>query len=307
MSTSKKPCLELPENLRSIALFDEPMCMHTSLGIGGAADVYAVASSEQDVISVLRFCTENRVPLTVVGKGSNLLVSDDGIEGVVLSLDGMNSVSEDCGFVIAQAGVSMGTLSGFAAARSLSGLEFLSGIPGTVGGAVAMNAGAHGRCLADVVEWVRTVDQEGIRVDIYPKSECFFSDRSSRFHRGGVVLAAALRVGLGDRQELMDRTTEYAKLRSQTQPLASRSAGCVFRNPPGTSAGMMIDRAGCKGLSIGDARVSTRHANFIVNEGAAKAADFLRLAAIVQAEVRKHFGVTLEYEVRCVGRGVALP
>ncbi len=250
---------------------------------------------------VLRLLFHRGERFAVLGRGSNVLVSDGGVRGVVVKIGhGLDRVRWDGAQVVAEAGSGLPSLASRAARRGLGGLEFAAGIPGSVGGAVVMNAGAHGHCMAEVVERVRVLTPRG--EETWENPALGFAYRTSRLQQeAAVVLEVALRLRPEDPAAVRARMEEWLRVRACTQPVGPPSSGCIFRNPPGDAAGRLIELAGCKGLRVGDVRVSTLHANYILNEGGGRAADVLRLVEAVRDRVRRAFGVDLELEVQLVG------
>ncbi|MDR7415904.1 MAG: UDP-N-acetylmuramate dehydrogenase [Armatimonadota bacterium] len=279
----------------------EPLSRHVSFRIGGPADVLLLPRGQEELREVLRFLFGRGERFVVLGRGSNVLVSDRGVRGVVVKVGrGLHRVRWDGMEAVAEAGVGLPSLAHQAARRGLGGLEFAAGIPGSVGGAVVMNAGAHGQCVAEVVEAVRVVTPRG--EEVWENAALGFAYRTSRLQREtAVVVEAILRLRPGDPEEIRARMEEWLRLRSCTQPVGPPSSGCIFRNPPGEAAGRLIELAGCKGLRVGGVRVSTLHANYILNEGGGRALDVLRLVETVRDRVRRTFGVELELEVQLVG------
>lgn len=294
---------ELGARTKGELLQNEPMCRHTSFRIGGPADVFFAPQDEDDFKTALAACRRHEVPITVIGGGTNLLVSDLGIEGVVMCLAGrLNAVSVQGTSITAGAGALLGQVSSVAATHSLSGLEFAAGIPGTVAGAVAMNSAAFGQRMGDAVASVRACTLDGHDV-VLCQDDCRFGEKSSVFLDGQhVVLEVVLGLKVGDPCAIREARERFVRERSAKQPLNHHSAGCVFRNPEGEGAGRYIDQAGCKGLRVGDAEVSRLHANFIVNLGCATAADVMQLIDQVRELVASKVGVRLEPEIRFIGR-----
>ncbi len=269
----------------------------TTWRIGGPAELLATPTDENDLAIAVGWAGEQGVPWRVLGNGSNLLVSDQGVRGLVLRvrrvLDGMEF---DGGTVRAGAGAPLPSLAGACATRGLSGLEFTGGIPGTVGGAVVMNAGWHEHELGNIVREVRYLDQAGA-VHTFPGNRCRFGYRTSRFRSGhGVVLQATMQLDEGRAGEIEARTERFAESRKTAQPTQLPSCGSVFLKPQGDFAGRLIDACGLKGLQVGDIQVSPQHANFFVNIGRGTARDVLELVAEVERQVLERFGVTLVRE-----------
>ncbi len=283
-------------------LIGEPLARHVTLRVGGPADVLAFPRDEEEAIGLLRLAREQGVPVHVLGNGSNVFAPDEGVRGLVLNLTrGTDWVRFRGAEVEVGAGHPLPRLVQEAARRGLSGLEALGGVPGSVGGALYMNGGAAGQSIGDVTDEVRAATLAGQRI-VLSRDEMEFGYRSSRLQAGDlVVLSARLRLRPGRREDVEAALREFSRRRRLTQPLELPNAGSIFKNPPGDYAGRLIEAAGCKGLRRGDAQVSPRHANFIVNLGNATARDVLCLMAEVRRRVRARSGVALEPEVRLLG------
>ncbi|OXS62437.1 UDP-N-acetylenolpyruvoylglucosamine reductase [Cohnella sp. CIP 111063] len=281
---------------------NEPLSSHTTWKIGGPADVLIVPASDEELEAALRLCAAREVPWTVLGRGSNTLVSDKGVRGAVIKLgDGFDEVRFDGETVTAGASYSFIKLSVMAGKEGLTGLEYAGGIPGSVGGAVYMNAGAHGSDISRILQSASIVWEDGSR-EVLGNAEMKFSYRHSVLQeRRGVITRAEFRLASGDRKEIAAAMATYKDRRRRTQPLQMASAGSVFRNPPNDHAARLIEAAGLKGLRQGAAEVSQVHANFIVNHGGAKAEDVLTLIGKVQQIVEQTYGITLVTEVRMMG------
>jgi len=279
----------------------EPLQRHVSFRVGGPADVLVVPRSVEELRAVAAALFARRLPFVVLGQGSNVLIADAGIRGIVVKIGkGPDQFAFDGESLRAQAGAGLPHLARAAAARGLAGLEFAAGIPASIGGAVVMNAGAHGHAMEEVVDGVDVVDHSGARH--LRGADLEYAYRTSRLQREpAVVVEAALRLRPGDPEEIRARTETWLRQRSETQPIGPPSSGCVFRNPPGDHAGRLVDLAGGKGLSVGGARVSDVHANYIVNAGGATAADVVTLAHKVKTLVAEKFGVALEPEIKLLG------
>jgi len=279
----------------------EPLRRHVSFRIGGPADVLLIPRSTEELRRAAGYLFARGIPFTVLGAGSNVLISDRGIRGVVIKVGkGLDRVTFKGGLVVAEAGAGLPHLAREAAARGLAGLEFAAGIPGSVGGAVVMNAGAHGHAMEEIVRAVRVVTSEGEQVLAPPLLG--YAYRTSVLQRGSVVvLEATLHLEPSTPEVVRARTEEWLRRRGETQPIGPPSSGCVFRNPPGDHAGRLIDAAGAKGLTVGGARVSEIHANYILNTGSATAADVVGLMDKVSRVVMEKFGVTLEPEIKLLG------
>jgi len=282
-------------------LVNEPMRGHTTFRVGGPADVMFFPETAGQVAKAIECAKAENVPVLVIGNGSNLIVRDGGIRGLVIVLgDRFSEISLEGSTITAQAGVSLAKLAAFAHANSLTGLEFASGIPGTLGGGAAMNAGAYGGQLSDVL-----IDAQvliGGRIVTLTKDGMEMGYRSTRpLREGGIVLSARFALVPGDKTAIGECMKELNARRRDKQPLNFPSAGSTFKRPEGYFAGALIEQAGLKGLTVGGAQVSEKHAGFVINTGSATAADILALIKKVQDAVLDRFGVTLETEVRIVG------
>lgn len=279
----------------------ERLAKHVSFRIGGPADVLVVPRSGDELRAVARALFDERVAFVVLGAGSNVLISDWGIRGVVVKIGkGVDRVTRVGDRIIAESGVGLPHLARDAATYGLSGLEFAAGIPASVGGAVVMNAGAHGHAMAEVVRAVRAVTADG-EVELSGAALEYAYRTSVLQQRPAVVTEVTLQLRPADPAAVRRQTDEWLAHRSATQPIGPPSSGCVFRNPAGDHAGRLIDLAGGKGLQVGGARVSEIHANYIVNTGDATAVDVLTLMRKVNALVAEKFGVTLDPEVKLLG------
>jgi UDP-N-acetylmuramate dehydrogenase len=288
--------------LRGEAKRDEPMAAHTALRIGGPADLFIEPDDVKDLRCALENLDAEGIAHFVIGGGYNLLVRDGGFRGCVISLRRLDTLKPLPGARLeAGAGVTNGMLCRVAAENCLSGVEFLSGIPGSFGGALAMNAGAHGCETVRRVESLVTL--RGGEIVATRGEELEFGYRYLKLLPGEIVVSARLRMEPAKRCEIEARMAGYLSLRTGSQRVAFPSAGSFFKNPPGLQAWRLIDQAGLRGVSVGGAQVSEMHANFLVNRGGAKAADFLALAALVKARVQQTSSVELEEEVRVIGEG----
>lgn len=299
MGRVKKGVLE--GQIRGRVLYGEPLSRYTSFQIGGPVDGMVFPQGVGDVRRVLDFCREEGVPYLVLGGGSNTLVQDGGFRGVVLNMDGaLPQLAVEGTRVRAGAGIHMSRLVAFCSKLALTGMEGLAGVPGTVGGAVKGNAGAFGGSIADHLTEIQCVTPEGHLVSLL-RERLEFSYRHSSLPEGWVILEAAFELQPGDPQEIRRRVSEHLIQRNLRQPVEWRSAGSVFKNPPGDYAGRLVEKAGLKGVRIGDACISPKHGNFIINLGRATAMDVLALIDLMRRRVREEFGVELELEVRVVG------
>lgn len=283
---------------------NEPMANHTTWRIGGPADLLIQPKTKDSVLFTVDLLRRHQIPWSVIGRGSNLLVRDRGIRGAVIKVaEGLSHCEFMGDRVRVGAGYSMIRLTVEAGKMGLTGLEFAGGIPGSVGGAVYMNAGAHGSELSRILKEAEVLFADGEH-KVLSREELEFSYRTSLLQRRkGIVLEAVFQLLPGDRKEISAALAAYKDRRRQTQPLQLPCAGSVFRNPPGDHAGRLIEAAGLKGFQIGGAQVSEMHANFIVNRGGATAADVLTLMDHVRQVVLARFGVELHPEVLVVGEG----
>ena len=277
------------------------MAKYTTLHLGGPADLLASPATEQQLCLLLREAAALDVPVTLIGNGSNLLVRDGGIRGLVVRLcRDMNRIDVDGSVLKAQAGALLSRVAMTAAEHSLSGLAFAGGIPGAIGGSVYMNAGAYGGELCQVVTRVDGVDRSGVPFS-YSGEEMNFGYRHSRLmDEDKIVTSVTMQLQPGDREQLLAEMADLNRRRQEKQPISQFSAGSTFKRPVGGFAAQMIDECGLKGYTIGGAQVSEKHAGFLINRGD-KAADFLALMAHVQSVVYDRFGVMLEAEVRILG------
>ncbi|MDA8335638.1 MAG: UDP-N-acetylmuramate dehydrogenase [Peptococcaceae bacterium] len=279
-----------------------PLREYTSWRIGGPAQLMVEPASVEGLVKFLAWAGEVGVPVTVMGRGTNLLVADRGVSGLLIRLEkSMGQIGIQGRSILAGAGTPLSGLARTAAGRALTGLAFCAGIPGSVGGALVTNAGAHNHSLAELVREVTVVDRAG-RLRVLRGPELKFGYRTSIFKEEFLVAAqVGFELEEGDPGRIRREMAEYTALRRQTQPLDYPSAGSVFKNPPGYYAGRLIEEAGAKGLSRGGARVSLRHANFIVNTGGATAADVWGLIQTVREMVWRRTGVELALEVQLAG------
>lgn len=282
---------------------EEPMSRHTTFRIGGPARVMALPKTEEEAVKAVQVALRHEVQPFYMGNGSNLLVSDEGYEGFVLKLvDGLGALEIQGTVLTAGSGVLLSRLSSFAMNQGLTGLEFAHGIPGSVGGAVTMNAGAYDSDMSTVLREVRCLTAGG-EEEIIPAQEMDFSYRHSAFSEGDrLILGATLELRPGREEEVRALMEDFGNRRRRKQPLDLPSAGSIFKRPSGYFAAALIDECGLKGSTVGGARVSIKHAGFIVNTGGATCSDVLKLAEQVQETVLRETGVELELEVRILGR-----
>jgi UDP-N-acetylmuramate dehydrogenase len=284
--------------VRGQVRFDEPMFRHTSMKIGGPADALVIPRDLEDLKRLVLGAQREGIPLFLLG-GTNLLVKDGGIRAIVVKLTRFQKVIQNNESFYAETGISFPKLSQLALKASLSGLEFACGIPGTLGGAIVMNAGTREGEIADVLESVTIMDLDG-NVKEYPKRDLEFGYRRSKLPEG-IVIGALLRLKSAPYEEIRARMDASLNHRRKTQPLHLPNAGCIFKNPVGNSAGRLIDELQLKGRRVGNAQVSEKHANFIVNRGRATAADVLSLILEIRQRVKREKGIDLDLEVKIVG------
>ena len=283
-------------------LIDEPMSRHTSFKIGGPADLLATPSNEEELCKLLASAKEHNIPVTLIGNGSNLLVRDKGIRGLVIKLGNMlNTIEVGENTITFGSGVSLALASKKAAELGFTGMEFAVGIPGSIGGAVYMNAGAYDGEMANVVTAVRTVDADGNVKVLSNEDMCFAYRKTALQGSGLIVTAVTVTMPKGEVSAILAKMAEFSQSRISKQPLELPSAGSMFKRPPGYFAGTLIDQTGLKGYTVGGAQVSTKHAGFVVNIGDATASDVLQLIKDVQDKVREAHGVELHPEVLIIG------
>lgn len=280
----------------------EPMKKHTTFRIGGPADYYLCPHSTEELQKILQICRENKLEFFILGNGSNLLVSDKGYRGVVIQLwKNFSDIETEDNTITVKAGALLSKVAAEALEESLTGMEFASGIPGTMGGAVMMNAGAYGGEMKDIIREVTVLTREGELLTL-SKEEMNFGYRTSVVkEKGYVVISAELQLRKGDRKEIRKVMDELKERRVTKQPLDMPSAGSTFKRPEGYFAGKLIMDAGLRGFSVGGAQISEKHCGFVVNKGDATAADVLGLIGEVQKRVQEKFGVALEPEVKFLG------
>ena len=280
---------------------DEPMSRHTTFRVGGPADFFVTPKAKEEVRDVIRICKEAGMPYYIIGNGSNLLVSDAGYRGVIVQIyKEMNEVKVEGDLVKAQAGALLSGIAAKALGAELSGFEFASGIPGTIGGACVMNAGAYGGEMKDVLESVTVLTGEGKIIEL-GRNELELGYRTSVIAKKGyIVLGAVLKLERGDGEKIKTYMDELKEKRVTKQPLEYPSAGSTFKRPEGYFAGKLIEDAGLRGYRVGDAQVSEKHCGFVVNRGKATCAEVLQLIEEVQKKVKEQFGVQLEPEVRII-------
>lgn len=290
-------------NLKSEDIFfDEPMSKHTSFKVGGPAECYIKAETVEEIKEILKITKNNNIPLTVVGKGSNILVKDDGIKGIILNI-GIKKIQINQDEQTAQigAGNQLSEVSQQIMQNNLSGFEELSGIPGTIGGAIRMNAGAHGKEIKDIIVSVTVMDYEG-KIKTLKNEECGFEYRNSIFAKEKyIILEAEVKLEKGYKQEIQEKMLGYAMWRKEHQPLEYPSAGSTFKRGEDFITAKLIDECGLKGYKVGGAEISTKHAGFIINTGNATAKDILELIEITKRKVYEKFGKKIKLEIEVIG------
>lgn len=303
----KDSCNEFLTKLKEVVnekhlLLQEPMANHTTFRIGGPADYLFLPGSEQEIIAVLKLTRQFSVPVTVIGNGSNMLVRDKGIRGLVLKLgENMSYVKKQGSCLVTGAGTILGDVSRYAENQHLTGMEFAVGIPGSIGGAVFMNAGAYEGEMSQIVTAVSAVCPDGT-AKRFTRDMLDFGYRHSIFQDNHcIIYEVEVQLVLGQQRSINQRMCDFTQRRESKQPIELPSAGSTFKRPPGYFAGTLIEQAGLKGLRVGGAQVSEKHAGFIINAGGATARDVLALIEEVQQRVYEYAGVMLHPEVRIIG------
>lgn len=280
---------------------DESMSKKTSFGIGGPAEVFVKVANIKQLMGIIKYSNSNKIPLFILGKGTNILIKDKGIKGIVLKLSGnFDKIEFADDTVTAGAAVDLPVLASKSFARGLSGLEFAVGIPGSVGGAVITNAGAYGESIGDIIDEITIMDFKG-KIHKLKKDEVRFEYRSSFLPTEGVLLNIRLKLQPKDKNDIIEKVQLYIEKRKKSQGINFPNAGCIFKNIESSNTGKLIEEAGLKGFRIGDAQVSVKHANYIINLGSATAEDVLSLIKEVRAKIKDKFGILLELEIKIVG------
>lgn len=301
--------LDLERQLQEIVktgdiLKNEPMSKHTSLKIGGIADYFIKIKSIEELKKLLEYVNKNKIKVTIIGNGTNLLVKDGGIRGIVIKLElnefKIKKMSNEV-LITVGAGMTLAALAAVALKEEITGLEFLSGIPGTIGGAIRMNAGAYGYEMKNVIVKTRYMTYDG-KIKTLNLEEHEFEYRNSVFSKLGVIIIdTTISVKKGNKEEIENRMNEYSISRKNSQPLEYPNAGSTFKRKDGIITAKIIDECGLKGFSIGDAEISTKHAGFIINKGKATANDFLKLVEYIKNEIKNKTGLDLELEILVIG------
>lgn len=281
-------------------LIDEPMSKYTSFKVGGKADLFVKAYKVEEIKSILKIASKNNIPLFVLGNGTNLLVKDEGFRGIILQIK-LEEISINGTEVIVGSGVKNAVLSKKLTDNSLTGFEFASGIPGTIGGATKMNAGAYGGEMKDIVSEVTYLDYD-LNIHTINNLECKFEYRHSRFFdEKGIVLEVKLKLEEGNKSDIESKVKELLEQRKEKQPLEYPNAGSTFKRGKGFITAKLIDECGLKGYSIGGAQVSEKHAGFIINKDNAKASDIINLIEYVQKKVKEKTGEDIKLEIEIIG------
>ena len=282
-------------------LKNEAMAKHTSYGIGGPAKAYVKPKDEVDLANILKFASKHKISTFFIGSGSNILVSDDGIDGIVITLGkSLKKLIIKGTSVYCQSGVMLGKFVKECISRNLSGIESLIGVPGTVGGAIIMNAGAFGSEISNYLKKVTVMTMSG-QLKSYKVDDIHFSYRNSSFQNNEILISAEFELIQSDKKSVVEKKSIASGGRKKSQPLKYRSAGSIFKNPDEGAAGFYIDKAGLKGSKSGDAEISPIHANFFVNHGSAKASDIVELIRLARKTVKEKFGIMLELEIKTLG------
>jgi len=296
---------ELRQRMSGKILFDEPAERHASIGVGGPIDALLFPEDEREIAEIVRFLRERRVPFLPVGNWTNLIVRDRGFRGVLISLACLRGLifrdnGKDGMLLVAGAGCPLSELVSLTVREALSEMAFCAGIPGSVGGAVRMNAGAYGGEIKDIVETVRLLDDLGV-IRCVVRKELHFAYRSLDLPAETIIIGATFRLRKGNGMMIEEQVRKIIETRRGKHPLAFRNAGSIFKNPPDCPAGRLIDECGLRGLRIGDAQISEKHGNFIVNRGRATAEQILGLIELIQRRVFERTGHVLETEVKIIG------
>ena len=292
---------EINNKTASLCFMNESLKKHTTYGIGGPADLMIFPKSKQDLIKVIEIINDNKIQLTILGSGSNVLVSDNGIRGAVISLkNSLKQIEVDDNILYAECGTMLGKIVKHAVKNNLIGLENLNGVPGTLGGALIMNAGAWGGEISENLIHVEVINSKS-EIQKIQKKDLNFSYRQSSFNKDDILLSAKFNLKKADKDIIKENFIEAQSGRKKSQPLNKRSAGSLFKNPKNNSAGKLLDEAGLKGFSIGDAKISEKHANFFINDGDATSKDMLMLIKKAHKEVKDKFNVNLSLEVKLMG------
>ncbi len=287
-------------NLKEV-FYNEEMSKHTSFKIGGLAECYIKINTKEELQEVIKISNKNKIPLTIIGNGTNILVTDNGIKGIVAKINIKNIDISSNGLVKVSAGNTLAEIAQVLKKNELTGFEELSGIPGTIGGAIRMNAGAHGKEIKDVLISATAINYQG-NIRKFEKQEMEFEYRNSIFSREKyIILEAELQLKKGNKEEISSKMQEYATWRKEKQPLEYPNAGSTFKRGEDFITAALIDQCGLKGYTVGGAQISTKHAGFIINTGNANAKDVLDLVEITKKQVFKKFGKEIKLEIEVIG------
>lgn len=294
----KEFCIEKKIEIK----FDEMMSAYTSLKIGGMSDI-VIFPDEESIPEIIKILSDDGISYMTLGRGTNILVCESGISGAVIFTDRLNKIGNitDDGCITAQSGCALHKVVALAVESGLAGMEGLAGIPGSVGGAVAGNAGSFGYEIKDIVDSINVVTTDGSMKSL-SKSDAGFIYRGSNIQLDTIITSSCFSLKIDDPVSIKKKTKEYLNEKRLKQPLNQVSAGCVFKNPPGVSAGKLIDEAGCKGMRVGGIQVSRLHANYFINNNGGSSDDFLRLMDIVSNAVKDRFNIVFEPEIKIIGR-----
>lgn len=296
--------LEKTEDISEKIIFHEPMKKHTSFKIGGEADLFFIAKTIEDLKEAIKYAKEKNIPIYIIGNGTNLLITDKGIRGIVIKIDIQNlEIKKRENFVEATvgAGNKMMALAQIFAQNDISGFEELSGIPGTIGGAIYMNAGAYGKEMKEIVISTTYMDYNG-KIFEMTNDEQKFSYRSSIFNKKeGIILSTKLKLNYGKKEEIQEKIKEYLKKRKEKQPIEYPSAGSSFKRKEGIITSKLIDECGLKGFTVGGAKISEKHAGFIINFDNASAKDVIKLIKIVKEKIFIKYNIKIEEELKIIG------
>jgi UDP-N-acetylmuramate dehydrogenase len=290
---------EIKDFFKGKIALNEQLGQYTTFRIGGVADYYIEPADDEDLLQMIKYLNKRKIPYYILGNGSNILISDEGMRGVVINLEaGFSYLTCDDGYIIAGAGAKMARFVEFCIQNKYSGVEMLAGIPATIGGALVMNAGAYGGEIATYVAEVKVIRKEQIK--FLSREQCGFEYRNSKI-KDTIILQSKFILPEGNPMDIIRRRKEFLIKRKEAQPVDIPNAGCIFKNPSGNYAAKLIEDCGLKGTAIGGAMVSPKHANFIVNYDNANASDVIELIRLIRTKVRVTTGILLELEVKLVG------
>ncbi len=282
-------------------IINEPLNKHTTFKVGGTADLFAIPQKYEDIIRIIDFCKKNKIKYYVLGNGSNVLVRDGGYRGLIIKTSHLNEIKVQGEYVVAQCGAELKDVANICTEHSLTGFEFACGIPGSIGGAIAMNAGAYDGEMKDIVEECVVIDHE-LKIKTLTKEQLELSYRNSAIQKNGyIALEVKIKLDSGDNKIIKNKVEDLTNRREEKQPLDAKSAGSTFKRAPGHYTGKLIQDSGLKGYSIGGAQISTKHAGFVINKGQATAKDIINLIGHIQKVVKDSYDVELEPEVRIIG------